>query len=92
MPMPVSQQLTELRRELATRQRVYPDWVRQNKLSQQTADHRTQALADAIIMLEHLEALLTVVGSAPAATATQGHLFSPDQTRPQPTRGLYADH
>jgi len=48
---PIAQQLAELRRELATRQRVYPDWVRIHKLSQQTADHRTRALADTITLI-----------------------------------------
>ena len=46
--------LTELRRELATRHRVYPDWVRAGKLSQRTADHRIAAIAGAIALIESL--------------------------------------
>jgi hypothetical protein len=46
--------LTELRRELATRQRVYPDWIRAVKLSQRTADHRIAAIASAIALIESL--------------------------------------
>jgi len=44
--------LTELRRELATRHRVYPDWIRAGKLSQRTADHRIAAIAEAIALIE----------------------------------------
>ena len=46
--------LTELRRELATRQRVYPDWIRAVKLSHRTADHRIAAIASAIALIESL--------------------------------------
>ena len=46
--------LTELRRELATRRRVYPEWVRAGKLSQRTADHRLAAIASAIALIESL--------------------------------------
>ena len=46
--------LTELRRELATRHRVYPEWVRAGKLSQRTADHRLAAIASAIALIESL--------------------------------------
>ena len=46
--------LTELRRELATRHRVYPDWIRAGKLSQRTADHRIAAITGAIALIESL--------------------------------------
>lgn len=94
MTTPVAQQLTELRRELATRQRVYPDWVRADKLSQQTADHRTRALADAITLLEHLETLVLAATGAPPAppAAIQDQLFTLADLPTKPTRGPYADH
>ena len=89
------QQLTELRRELATRQRVYPDWVRTHKLTQPTADHRTATLTDTIRTLETLAELLSTLapGDPLAGSGLQGHLF-PDEPRApyHPTPGPYADH
>ena len=82
------QQLTELRRELATRQRVYPDWVRTHKLTQATADHRTATLADTITLLEQLAALLP---TAVPPAATQGQLFASGQVAHTLAPGPYAD-
>ncbi|GAB2874074.1 hypothetical protein [Hymenobacter ruber] len=83
----LEQRLTELRRELETRKRVYPDWVRTGRLSQHTADHREQVLRDVLADLERLyQARLQ---------PTQGQLFAPEQLpapKPQPHRGHYAEH
>lgn len=42
----------ELKRELSTRRRVYPGWVASGKLTQNTADHRIEAIQFAIQALE----------------------------------------
>lgn len=47
--------LSELRRELATRQRVYPDWVRAGKLHPATAALRIEAMQQAIALIEQLQ-------------------------------------
>jgi hypothetical protein len=95
-PTTIPQQIAELRRELATRQRVYPDWVRGNKLSQATADHRTQAISDTIRTLETvLELLFTLAPGCRQAPAEgqQATLFTPEQVpATTPSRGLYAEH
>lgn len=44
--------LKELRRELAMRESVYPDWVQRGKLSQRTATHRVAAIEAAIALIE----------------------------------------
>lgn len=51
-----SQRLAELRRELATKIREYPDWVREKRLTQATADQRIAATRDALADLENLYA------------------------------------
>ena len=53
-PLRGEQRLTELRRELETRERVYPDWVRTSRLAQHTADHREQVIRDVLADLEKL--------------------------------------
>ena len=81
------QRLTELRRELETRERVYPDWVRAGRLAQRTADHREQVLRDVLADLERLY--------QPRPQPTQGQLFAPEQLpapKSQPHRGPYAEH
>jgi len=98
MPQPttIPQQLAELRRELATRQRVYPEWVRSNKLSQATADYRTQAIVDTIRTLETVSELLLALAPGcrqVSAEGRQAQLFASEQVpATTPTRGLYADH
>lgn len=49
--------LQELRRELAMRQKVYPDWIKQGKLSIKRAEFRIQALQEAIEILEECRPL-----------------------------------
>jgi hypothetical protein len=40
--------LLELNRELDTRKRVYPEWVRKNKIKRDVADHRIKLIEQAI--------------------------------------------
>lgn len=49
--------LKELKRELGMRRKLYPNWVQQGKLSQQTADHRIDAIEYAIDVLEECKPL-----------------------------------
>lgn len=63
-----AQRITELERELATKQRVYPNWIRDDKLTQQTADHRMQVIQDLLEDYRHRY-----------PQHEQGALFSPDQ-------------
>lgn len=44
--------IKELKRELTTRKRVYPDWIRFGKIDQKVADERTEILQWTI---DHLE-------------------------------------
>ena len=91
----ITQQLTELRRELQTRQRVYPDWVSSKKLSQATADHRQQVLVDVMATLDAVASLLELVDPPPAVPPqpVQAKLFTPEQVpATTPSRGLYAEH
>lgn len=48
------EQCAELRREIATRRRIYPRWVEDGKLTEGQAAFRLAALED---VLERLEAL-----------------------------------
>jgi len=47
----------ELQRELAMREKLYPGWVRDGKLSQKTADHRILAINQAIALVKLVESL-----------------------------------
>lgn len=55
--MTIDEVLKELKRELATRRRVYPNWVAQGKLTQATADHRVEAIEWAIDVIEECKPL-----------------------------------
>ena len=44
----------ELRREAATRERLYPRWIEEGRLSQPLAKERLFALENAIWILSHL--------------------------------------
>lgn len=80
-----AQRLAELRRELGTRQRVYPDWVRNGRLTQRTADYREQILLDILAALESLYQA--------APQPVQASLFAADHLpTPKPGRGLYSEH
>jgi len=78
------QRLTELRRELATREDVYPRWVTIGKIAQRTADHRSQVMRNVLADLEKLYQV------PPMPIQTQ--LFANEQTPTKPQRGLYAEH
>jgi len=78
------QRLTELRRELATREDVYPRWITVGKISQRTADHRSQVIRDVLADLEKLY-------QAPP-TPVQTQLFAAEQAPTKPQRGLYSEH
>lgn len=89
----IPQQLAELRRELATRQRVYPNWVCDNKLSQHTAEHRIQAIIDTIRTLETVSELLLTLALGCRQSANQALLFTDDPAATyKPSPGQYAEH
>jgi len=46
-------QLEELRRELKMRQRVYPKWVREGRMTQEQMEHRVACLT---LVIEDFEA------------------------------------
>lgn len=59
MPIPLSEQLKEVRREVALRQRVYPRWIANGKMSQATADRHLdlmRAVAETLAKLVEGEA------------------------------------
>ena len=66
---------------------MYPEWVRADRLTQKTADHREQVIRDVLVDLEKLYQV--------PAKPIQGQLFALEQLpTPQhrPSRGHYADH
>jgi len=44
----------EIARELETRRRIYPQWVRTGKLTQDVADHRIRILERVITLLQRI--------------------------------------
>lgn len=55
----------EIKRELATRRRVYPRWIEEGKIKEEVADFRVLVL----------EALLIRIGDEIKKSAPQGDLF-----------------
>lgn len=53
--IPLSDQIAELKREHALRQRVYPTFIARQSMSQQEADRHQARLSAAITTLEWLE-------------------------------------
>ncbi len=49
--MRTSQIIEELERELKTREKLYPYWIREQKISETVAKHRIDALTEAIAIL-----------------------------------------
>ena len=43
------EKVAELRREIATRRRVYPSWINRGRIDRETADHRV-AVLEAILL------------------------------------------
>ncbi len=52
--MTYQQQLEAARRELAMRERVYPRWVQQEKMTQEKADHEIAAMRAIVATLTPL--------------------------------------
>jgi hypothetical protein len=44
-PIGLEEQVRCVARELALRQRLYPQWVQQGKMTRRTAEHETAAMA-----------------------------------------------
>lgn len=55
--------ITELRRELEMRQRLYPLWARQGRMTAEQKDHRVACLIEAIADLETRHAPAKAQGS-----------------------------
>lgn len=55
--------LEELRRELQMRQRVYPGWVKQGRMTAEQKEHRVACLIEAIADLEQRHAPAKAQGS-----------------------------
>ena len=76
------QRIAELERELTTRERVYPNWIRDGKITQPVAEHRIQVLRD-----------LLADYRARYPQPEQASLFTPDQLpppcHPQRSRRIY---
>jgi hypothetical protein len=56
----IREQLDAARRELAMRKRVYPGWVRAQKMTKEKADHETECMASIVETLEHRMILMEV--------------------------------
>jgi hypothetical protein len=55
MQRPTLQQtIGELERELATRDRAYPRWIREGKITEETANQRRDCISEAIRLLDEL--------------------------------------
>lgn len=55
MSVPIKDQIAELKREHAIRQKVYPTWVARERMSQKEADQHLERLSAAITTLEWVE-------------------------------------
>lgn len=53
--MPLREQITEVKRELYFRSRVYPGLVGRGKMTQADADKHTERMAAVLLTLEELE-------------------------------------
>ena len=51
----IREEIAELKRELHTRQRVYPEWKVLGKITQKDAEHRIACLESSIKRLEEIE-------------------------------------
>ncbi len=56
MSVPLSEQIAEVKRELALRRNVYYSWVRQRKMTQPQADNQIARMQAVLETLEGLEA------------------------------------
>jgi hypothetical protein len=55
MTVPLADQIKCARRELAMRERVYPKWVRDGRMTRDAADRETAAMQAIIATLQALE-------------------------------------
>jgi hypothetical protein len=53
--VPLSEQITEVKREMALRRRVYPNWIAAGRLTHPDADRQLGRMAAALATLERLE-------------------------------------
>lgn len=54
MNVDLDAQMAELKREITLRERLYPRWVQDRKLSQATADRQLEAMRSALATLERM--------------------------------------
>jgi hypothetical protein len=52
----LDEQIACVRREIAMRKRVYPDWVDRRRMSPQKAQHETAAMEAVLATLERVQA------------------------------------
>ena len=50
----IEQQIASVQREIGMRERVYPAWVRNKKMSQEKADYEIEAMRAVLVSLEAL--------------------------------------
>jgi hypothetical protein len=73
MQKPTLQQtIGELERELATRNKVYPRWIREGKITEGTANHRRDCISEAIRLLDELCLLTRRAGATQLTFADPG--------------------
>ncbi len=72
MTIPISEQIAEVKRELALRERVYPSFIARGKMDQPEADKHMERMTAALHTLLWVEKNATVIRAAvpPARTAT----------------------
>jgi hypothetical protein len=52
LPVPIAEQVAEIKREIALRQRVYPRWVGLGKLTQRAADRQIAVMQAVLAKLQ----------------------------------------
>ena len=68
----MQQVIRELERELATRNKVYPRWIREGKITEGTANHRRDCISEAIRILDELCLLTRRAGATQLTFADPG--------------------
>lgn len=66
--VPIAEQLAELERELGYRQRVFPKWIADGRMTPDTAANRTEKLRAAIETLRSLQAAPQKAPALPLGT------------------------
>lgn len=56
--MTITDQIRCAKRELAMRERVYPSWVRKERMKMADAQHEVAAMRAIVTTLEHVRALM----------------------------------